>query len=162
MENSASPDFNKIRSGIEIRSDAKSWRVPRRADYFEYLVEQGYIESEDEILGRKDLVRSIQLHWHRRGQTGCKFAQRLSNAPSDHGWHLAVADSSDPMALAKWVDDIVRAAVANSDIEALSLLFPHLIEPKGLAALVGELMALPSWSVENSQFSQTTLVVRQR
>jgi hypothetical protein len=137
-----------------------------RDDYERYCFENGLSADAVSLWADDGLVADVQQHWHRKGQTGCLFAQVAARNKDQVGWHSEVfnASASDLRQAEhiEAIDRIIRDAVASPDCALLSLLFPKVTTPEELASLLRGLLGVPSVVLECTQeFGDlTTLALR--
>lgn len=90
-------------------------------DLADWAVKSGHASDRATLwTDRQDLWGDLLFKWYTQGQVGCVFATNLARDPHTHRWYTAVVEGA-------WTADMVTGivdAVADSDAEALQLLFP--------------------------------------
>ena len=157
-------DFSEIgRTNQLVDERGRLMRFPRRNDYVQFLTRQGLIADEREFINRTDLIVQVYSDWLRRGQVGCVFAQLLARPINREGMRtLALQQSSslgDLSSLAKRIDAAASDAVADPNLEAISILLPTILTYESLVTLILELSVLPQWHIERSPLWRKTMVL---
>jgi hypothetical protein len=79
-------------------------------------------------------IIAAQLKFFQEGKAGCQFAVLVSNNPGFYRWKHVVVDGTD---VAK-IDQITDGAIADSEINQLSLLFPQIKTRLALEELLNQ------------------------
>ena len=159
------PNFSNVPKSNEFLDDrGRVMRFPTRRDYFRFLVDQGIVNDEKDILDDPRLIEAIYLDWLRRAQVGCVFAQLLGRPKNRMGMQTVVfRKSGNPQhisELARKIDEAVRAAINSHDIEAISILLPDVVAIEELVHLILVMSRFPQWNVEREQeWRGTTILV---
>lgn len=141
----------RIQKSILVQGlSARAKRVPSRTDYINALIDQGDIQSEEELGSKPDLAVGVHHHWIRQGQIGCVFAQALVTQADAYGLGaITFADGNDmdvpavASAVTTAIESIAEAAVS----ENTSVLFPNLTDFSILSTLIVELGKISEWSL---------------
>ena len=153
MTDPPGPDFATLRRSTVLPGRrGRPERYPSRADYIEYLIRAGFIDAEAELAERPELVAAVHSHWHGTGHQGCRFAVFLSTRPAEHGWGRIVVSGARA---AQWDDDLWREIAENVSLQiespsaqALSLLFPGVIDVESLLELIHGLERRLGWTLQ--------------
>jgi hypothetical protein len=116
------------------------------ADYERHLRETGYLQDEERLAERPDLVAVAQAHWHAMGHSGCEFAKLLSTRRVAYGWlSFVLEDRGSSAADAAALDDQLEPHLTDPKVEVVSFILPHATEPSTVAELVIALGARERW-----------------
>lgn len=111
-------------------------------DYLKVLIQQGTVESADELIARRpDLLGSILFEWYRQGQVACVFAQLLARAADATKWQSITIQGTLDVAQ---LEDVLEEAA--DKLEALQLIFPGPATAQQAVELIQSLCSHPSWS----------------
>ncbi len=126
---------------------------PNRHDYVDWLLQEGAINSEQDLIESGTLSESVYLDWLRRGQVGCVFAQLLGRSRNRSQVRTVAFNKparSQAMAdvLASDINEVVKVTVDESGVEAISLLLTAVLTDEDLVRLILSLSALPRWQIE--------------
>ncbi len=139
--------FDGLATSLEIRTAQKAYRFPTYADYEACLINQGACVNECDLRSNEALVRGIHRHWHRQGQTGCWFAQEFSKTMNLEKWRAVVISAHRAVNCRQIISREVEDAIAASDCEALSIIFPRLNTLSELLDLIGLCRSIEGWMV---------------
>lgn len=139
-------------------------RLPNRNDYIYFLIHRGFITSEKDFQENPGFIKAVYLHWLRRGQVGCVFAQLLGRSDNRSQIRtLILSDSSDTFQeadeLAKKINTAVQDAATNPKVEAISVLLPKVLDIEELIFLLLKLSSIPGWKIEREWSWRKTLVL---
>lgn len=84
-----------------------------------------------------EVVAGVQRDWHTQGQSGCVFAQSLARTLSSEFWPSAVVPRV--RGAGARVDAALATAIASTEAQMLSVLFPTVDRPGALVGLLAEL-----------------------
>ncbi len=96
-----------------------------------------WVTAPEKTWDDPEVVAGVQRDWHRQGQTGCVFAQSLARTLPPKAWQSAVVPQV-PQAGAR-VDAALATAIASTETQLLSVLFPTVDRPNALVGLLAEL-----------------------
>lgn len=145
--------FKGVGKSTRLEHAGKSLSFPCLEDYCQHLAAAGQLGSGEDVRRRPDLVRDIQVDWHKNGQTGCVFARILSQDPTGNQWKIVPLVGAMGWSQGEWetrVRDMVRAAMKDPAVWLVSLLFPDVANPGQLRPMLERLVALDGWSMEAS------------
>ena len=158
-------DFSGVKTGVVFSDERQRlMRFPSRQDYLEFLVAERLITRESDFSNRSDLVQGVYLDWLRRGQVGCIFAQLLGRARNRVGLRtVVVPDCSRTQAqvrdLADAIDQLIKGAAEDREIEAITILLPAIVSPEDLVKLLLALSRLVGWKIEIEREWRTLTIV---
>jgi hypothetical protein len=112
------------------------------SDYLNVLVEQGIVESAEDLMTRRpELLGSILFQWYTQGQVACVFAQLLAKAIDPTKWQSVLIQGELDVAE---LEGVLEEAA--DKLEALQLIFPGDGTAQQAIELINSLCAHPSWS----------------
>lgn len=156
-------DLSRVPTSLEVkRVGKKPLYFSTRSDYYQTLLDQGIVSSEEDLSGNPELVAKVQSHWQsHRGQIGCAFAQFLSNKPEAYKWHRIVVLASNPKdwRLGQYIDK----AVNDPDKSALSIIFSRITTNNELVGLLRHFATLPRCQlkeINHPDDNQGDLIIR--
>jgi hypothetical protein len=139
------PDLPTLKkSAVGKLNDGGTLRYSTLNDYVDYLISQGHVRDlNDLIQNYSHLIAEIFFQWVTTGQLGCLFAVKLASKPRENRWlpivqlrALAEGDKLGPLLNAH-----LDAAAENH--EAAVIIFPDVITPQDVVALVNALCSDP-------------------
>ena len=158
-------DFSQMERSINLPDErGRVMHLPNRNDYINFLIHRGFISNEKDFQESPELNELVYLHWLRRGQVGCIFAQLLGRSDNRSGIHTSIlCDSSATLQeaeeLAQKINMVVQDAVANPKVEAVSVLLPKVLDLESIILLLLKFRSLPGWKIEREWSWRKTLVL---
>lgn len=116
-----------------------------------------WVTTPESTWDQPALVAGVQRDWHTQGQTGCVFAQRLARTLPPAAWPSAVVSQLAGAGLR--VDAALAAAIASSDAQVLSVLFPTVDSSGALVALLAELARTSETLLAEPPYEHEDIVV---
>lgn len=123
---------------------------PSRSDYEAYLREHRVLDEQDTLANRPDLSESVYRDWQRRSQVACVFARRIATQPGKFDVKTVVVSENPAEEMTGSIDKTAVAVIAaRGSSEALTILFPNLVDSTLLAAFCKRLGARNgNWRIE--------------
>jgi hypothetical protein len=136
---------------------------PDRNDYEQYLLAKGYVDSLDELYANDDLVIKMQRHWQAQGQNGCVYGQVAASKAEEYGWKANVFNKTideieqDPEILER-LNTLFKASIEAPECEAISFLFPQVVNIQDVVRLTRFMMKIDSWSCDVGVYEDKAII----
>jgi hypothetical protein len=100
-------------------------------------------------------ARTQYLAWRGQPHVGCVFARLIARKPKRYGQKIEeVANKSAPAKVAKRIAEIVKDAIADPKVSAVTLLFPGLDNFEKLVSIMLALQNESGWSVKTTKLKK--------
>ncbi|NEA65356.1 hypothetical protein [Streptomyces sp. SID12488] len=117
---------------------------PGYDDYVQWLIEDGQIESPDDLAARSDLVSNILYNWISQGQSSCLFASSLAKKFDRANWKSAcIPGRVNSQLLRRDVANLLDAV--EDSTEAIQIIFPYVDSLECLIELINDLCESERW-----------------
>ncbi|GEM_PF-1752497 len=137
------PTLNK--SIVCTLNDGAERQYPALNDYLEHYISQGIVRDQADLVENYGhLIAEVFFQWVTTGQLGCLFAVKLAKRPRENRWlpivQLRALSEGNQLGgqLNSHLDD------ASDSHEAVAIIFPDVVTPQDIVALVNALCSDPS------------------
>lgn len=142
----------KIQPTIKKSVRVSNFEFSTRQDYIEYFIENGILDSEEQLWKNKEFVSTIHRHWHGEGQNGCIFALLSARGADKRGWtDFVVTEMVDDIDnnLLSLIEKKILSSIKDPKCQILSLLFSNITTTRDLIKLIKKLLSIEIIQLEN-------------